>query len=76
MGKRIEYIEVKITPYTIARDEGKTLEVKVVVNERPYYSRHYLEMDDFDSLFDRIMDRAKSEINRMVKSHNEETNGN
>lgn len=65
---KIEYLQVAIEPVEFTND--KMLEVKAQVNGVGFkFSKSLTLKNDFESLFDQLMDSAKVVIKELVKEH-------
>lgn len=64
----IEYLKIEITPTMFVDRVSKELKIEVNISGKPPYVRMEIcEVDDLNSFFDQIFDRAKQEIRQILK---------
>lgn len=66
--RHISKLQVTIEPWCLGKGM-KELQVETIVNGEVHHAVIPFEPDDFESIFDSLMERSKSEILRLVKAN-------
>lgn len=67
MSRKIDYIRVEITPMSMMRARELRIDVIGDVPDGRISCVEVIGEDDFQAMFDRVWDRAKVEIDKLVK---------
>jgi hypothetical protein len=69
---KLEFLQITIKPWSFSDTENKLLEINVRANLQHFHLKKVITPDDFESLFDRIMDSAKEELKATIAKYNDE----
>jgi hypothetical protein len=69
---RLSRLQVTIEPWIYPNTDIKQLKIRVQADGKEYNIQEALRPNDFDSVFDMLMDRAKYEMKKHIDAEIEE----